>query len=90
MQNEFEKRKHIVSIENRENIELSGVVDVPAFNEEEANIVTDYGNIILKGNGMKLDALDLDSGIVKIFGKITALVYNEQSEVKSIFKRMFS
>lgn len=90
MQNEFEKRKHSVNIENRESIELSGVVDVPAFNEEEANIVTDYGNIILKGSGMKLDALDLDAGIVKIFGKITALVYNEQSEVKSIFKRMFS
>lgn len=90
MQNEFEKRKHCVSIENRESIELSGVVDVPAFNEEEANIVTDYGNIILKGNGMKLDALDLDSGIVKIFGKITALVYNEPSEIKGLFKRMFS
>lgn len=90
MQNDFEKRKHCVSMENREHIEISGVKDVPAFNEEEAQIITDYGDIILKGSNMKLDALDLDSSNVKINGRIIAVIYNEHFEPKGFFKRIFS
>lgn len=87
---EFNKKKHNVVIENRESIALSGVKDAPAFNENEALICTDYGDIVVKGSGMRLDALDLESGNVKIYGKITALIYNDKLQAKGFFKRMLS
>lgn len=87
---EFSKRKHTVVMENRESIELSGVKDVPSFNEMEAVVYTDYGDIVLKGSSMRLDALDLDSGNVKIYGKITAIIYNDKAQVKGFFKRVLS
>lgn len=71
-------------------IELSGVKDVPSFNEMEAVVYTDYGDIVLKGSSMRLDALDLDSGNVKIYGKITAVIYNDKAQVKGFFKRVLS
>lgn len=77
-------------MENRESIELSGVKDVPAFNENDALICTDYGDISLKGSSMRLDALDLESGNVKIYGKITAIIYNDKLQAKGFFKRMLS
>lgn len=90
MADEFNKAKHIVKIENRECIELTGVKDVPSFNENDALIITDYGDIVLKGQNMRLDTLNLDNGLVKIYGNISALVYNEKSQAMGFFKRMFS
>lgn len=87
---EFSKRKHTLLMENRESLEISGVKDVPSFNEMEAIIYTDYGDIVLKGSSLRLDALDLDSGNVKIFGKISAVIYSDKSQVKGFFKRMLS
>lgn len=90
MSNEFDKKKHSLCIENREALELTGAIDVPSFNENDIYVVTDFGNIEIKGYDLKLEALDLDSGIVKICGKICAVIYNDQTKVKGIFKRMIS
>ena len=90
MAEDFNKRKHQVNIVDREMIELSGVRDVPAFNEEVVSVQTDYGDIVIRGNDMKLEALDLDTGEVKIAGRITAVIYNDKLQAKGIFKRTFS
>ena len=87
MSNDFEKKKHSVIIENRGCIELTGVNDVPSFNEEDIVLCTDYGEIALKGSDMKIEALDLDTGEVKVNGKITALIYNDKQNIKGRFKR---
>lgn len=90
MSNDLNYKRHSVSIDNRESMELSGIKDVPAFNEEEVLMSSDCGEVVVKGSGLKLEGLDLDSGIVKINGKITALIYNDKVQVKGFFKRAFS
>lgn len=90
MQNEFENKKHLVSIDNRQAIELTGINDVPVFDENDVQLCSDFGDISIKGENMKVEELSLDSGIVKINGKITAIIYTDNKKTKGFFKRVFS
>lgn len=90
MAEELRKQKHTMVSENRELLELGGITDVGAFNEEEIAAVCDYGTILIKGLKLHIEALDLESGQLKISGKIGAIVYNDASPAKGFFKRVFS
>lgn len=84
------QKKHTVYAENRELLELEGVNDVGAFNEEEITARCDCGSILIKGNGLHIEVLDLDSGKLKIKGKVTALVYSDSVSTKGLLGRLFS
>lgn len=90
MSDEFSRVKHTVFIENRENASLSGIKNVDAFNEEEIVALSDYGEIIIKGANLHVEALDLETGVLKINGNIGAVVYSDRSVPKGIFKKVFS
>lgn len=82
--------KHTLLLENREVLEMTGILDVDSFNEEEIYAVCDYGELLIKGEKLHIEVLDLNSGNMKIVGKITALVYSEKTQVKGFFKKVFS
>lgn len=90
MSETFDKKKHTLFLENREHLELSGINDVTAFNEEEIVAVCDWGDLMIKGAGLHVEVLDLETGELKITGKVTALLYNERIQSKGFFKRVFS
>lgn len=82
--------KHNLLLENRQSLEMTGIKNVDAFNEEEIVATCDYGQLLIKGEKLHVEVLDLTTGNLKIIGKITALVYSEKSEVKGFFKKVFS
>jgi sporulation protein YabP len=90
MSESFDKKKHTLHLENRESLELTGVNDVAAFNEEEIDVVCDWGDLMIKGSSLHVEILDLDSGEMKVSGQVTALVYNDHVQVKGLFKKVFS
>ena len=90
MSDEFNKKKHTFFMADRETAEISGVTDVDSFNEEEITAVTDYGEMMIKGSGLQVEALDLETGVLKISGNIAAVVYTERKVGKSKFGRLFS
>lgn len=90
MNEEFERGRHILKLENREGLEMSGVKDVGAFNEEEISAVTTHGGIIIKGEGLHIDELNLETGKLKISGNIGAFVYNDKTDAKSFWGRLFA
>ena len=85
--------KHSVRIENREKIVLTGVTDVPAFNENEICAETSLGQLTIKGEGLHINKLNLDSGDLFIDGQINSVSYTEIKEPKtsksSLFGKMF-
>lgn len=87
---DFDKKKHTLSMENRESITLTGVSDVESFNEDEVMAVTDYGNILIKGSSLSVEVLDLQTGNLSITGTISALVYSTATVQKGFFKKVFS
>ncbi len=90
MPDDFSKLKHTLYLENRESLSLGGVKDVDAFNEEEISILTDYGELTVKGSGMHVETLDLETGELKLSGNIGAVIYSERAVGKSFFKKVFS
>lgn len=89
--NDFsDKQKHTVLIENRECIEMTGVIDVDSFNEEEINARSEWGNLMVKGNNLSVESLDVTNGELRITGNITALIYTDISSARSFFGKLFS
>lgn len=85
-----ELNKHTLCIEDRKILETSGIKDVTEFNEEAVTAQCDFGDLLIKGEKLHVETLDLDTGTLKVSGNIVAVVYNEKSQTKSIFKRAFS
>ena len=69
--------KHSVTLERRESISVSGVLDVVSFDEEAIVIDTELGILILKGSAMHVNRLSLDTGELEVDGEIVSLSYEE-------------
>ena len=89
-----EKRKtgrHTLHMEEREKVQIGGVLEVLSFDEEGVMMETACGLLILKGSGMHIGKLDLDSGDVTVDGVIDSITYSDGSfaEKHSILGRLF-
>ncbi len=86
-----DKRSNLL-LENRKKLTINGVVEVINFNENQILLNTDVGMMIIKGQQLKMNKLDVQNGDVVISGKIDAFVYTSGiSKVKkdSIISRLF-
>ena len=78
MSEERRVSKHKLTIEHRENVAVTGVVDVISFDEEQVVCDTDIGVLILRGENLHVNNLNLDSGLLDVFGEIISVNYEEQ------------
>ena len=85
-------KKSNLNLENRSKLTISGVIEVINFDEIKINLNTNLGNLIIKGENLKMNKLDVQNGEVIICGDIAYMVYNEKVSKKnneSIIKRLF-
>lgn len=80
-----------ITLDNREKLSVSGVVDVESFNEESIIAVTDLGVLIIRGTELHINKLNLDSNELVVEGDIFSLEYSdgETGKSKSFFGKMF-
>ncbi|MBQ3904176.1 MAG: sporulation protein YabP [Eubacterium sp.] len=90
MSDEFSRLKHTVYLENRESLSIGGVKDVDAFNEEEVTALTDYAELTVKGRELHVEALDLETGVLRLTGQIDAVIYSDRAVTKGFMKKLFS
>lgn len=79
--------KHKIIIDNRESAIFTGITDVISFDDEIIISETSLGILIIKGENLHISNLNLDSGDLTIFGKISNLNYEDspKSKGKSTF-----
>ncbi|MCX7696007.1 MAG: sporulation protein YabP [Caloramator sp.] len=84
-------QNHNLNMINRQKLDITGVVNVINFNEEQINLSTIMGQMIIKGKNMKINRLNVDSGDMCIEGEFIGINYlNKQtSSSESIFKKLF-
>jgi len=75
--------KHRLSVEKRETVVITGVLDVISFDEEQVICETDLGVLILRGGNLHVSNLNLDSGLLDVFGEINSITYENQAQVAS-------
>ncbi|MBQ1507530.1 MAG: sporulation protein YabP, partial [Ruminococcus sp.] len=68
-------RRHTVTLDDRKKLALTGAEDVNGFNEETVSVKTSCGTLIIKGEKLHIDKLNLETGDVSIDGKINAVQY---------------
>ena len=69
------KKSHILTLDNRKLLTLSGVEDVSGFDEQTINVKLSDATLVVKGAGLHISKLSLESGDVVIDGLITSLQY---------------
>lgn len=81
---------HIIKLNDRKNIIISGIKKINNFNDKEFNLESIMGNIIIRGEGLEMIKLDTLEGNVSIKGKINSFVYNDSGmKDNNIFMKLF-
>ena len=81
-------KTHSLILDNRKKLSLTGVEDVSGFNEETVSLKTTAGGLIVKGSGLHIGRLDLDTGDVEIEGVINLLNYTDSKNDKGFIQRL--
>ncbi len=79
-------------LENRERLNISGVIDVESFNDESVIVDTELGVLVVRGMDLHINKLNLDSSELSIEGEIVSCEYSEREGSRSkggFFARMF-
>lgn len=91
-ESKIEDKKSNLMLENRKKLTINGVVEVINFNEDQILLNTDVGTMIIKGQELRMNKLDVQNGDVLITGKVDSFVYtSDKSKAKkdSILSRLF-
>lgn len=68
---------HNIIVEDRKNVSISGVTDVESFDEETVVLMTDLGELIIKGFGLHISKIDVVSGDLALEGEIYNIGYSD-------------
>ena len=67
-----------IVLENREKLNITGVLDVLSFDDQIVILETELGLLTVKGENIRINKLSLDSSEVTIDGEIYQLAYSEK------------
>lgn len=80
-------------LENRERLNVSGVIDVESFNDECVIVDTELGVLVVKGVDLHINKLSIDSSELGIEGEIISCEYSDREGPRNkgggFFARMF-
>lgn len=82
-----------IVLENREKLSITGILDVFNFDDQIIIIETELGLLTIKGEGLKINKLSLDTSDFIVDGKITSLSYSDSEKIvkknKNILSKIF-
>ena len=77
-------------LENREKLSISGVMDVESFNDECVIVDTELGILIVRGDDLHINKLNIDNSELDIEGDIISCEYSDRDRSKGgFFGKMF-
>ena len=78
---------HKLTLQQRENLTMTGVTEVVSFDENTVVLHTQLGTLTVQGDNLQLKTLSLDGGQVAVDGHISALVYEEPRQSGGFWRR---
>ena len=81
-----------IILENREKLNISGVLDVLSFDDQIVILETELGLLTVKGENLRINKLSLDTSEVVVDGEIYNLGYSEKEnsqKSESFFGKIF-
>ena len=84
-ENGFECKNHILSIDCRRQITISGVIDVVGFDETCIVLTTDGGKLTVGGEEIQITSLDVESGKMTASGRFDSIIYGDDERPRRGF-----
>lgn len=88
MSYEEKQLPHQLTLEERNNLTVSGVEDVESFDENTVVIQTFQGLLVVRGEGLHIEKLSLDGGDLLVEGAVDSLTYEETREKGGFWSRL--
>ena len=83
-------KPHLLTLEERGKLSISGVEEVESFDEQEIVMRTVAGGLVVTGEELSVSRLSVDSGDVSVSGRIDALRYEDPAEERrSLWAKLF-
>lgn len=79
---------HQVILQDRAQVEITGVTDVDSFDENVIKAYTGMGALHICGSGLHIRHLDLENGLLALEGQVDSLAYSEDSR-SGFFRKLF-
>ncbi len=86
------RRKHQITLQNREKLSIDGVVNVESFDDMEIVLETDAGILVVRGEGLHIKELNIDSANLAVIGHISTMEYTGEvgdKKGRSFLSRLF-
>ncbi len=84
------KMPHILTLENRKKLKLTGISNVESFDDKNVLAFTDLGELLICGKNLNITKLTLETGNLEVEGEISSLTYNENTHKNgSFFSKIF-
>ena len=80
---------HRVALEGRSKLSVSGVKDVESFDETMIVLVTCRGVLVVRGENLHLQMLNLEGGQVAVDGVIDSMAYEEERPAGGFLSRLW-
>lgn len=78
---EYKTGNHKIIIDNRNQVDIDGVEDVLAFDEQEVVLETTQGMLVIVGDDLHVKQLNLTSGKVQLTGSLESINYTEENAI---------
>lgn len=88
--NEF--KEQTLTLNNRKKLEITGVKKLESLNKLEFFVSTSLGILIVKGESLEMQHLDIEKGVLWITGTINSIEYlDEKVDIKKegFLKKLF-
>jgi len=74
--------RHQVTLCDREEMNIDGVLSLGSYDEKEIVMETEQGMLIVKGEGLNIKQLNLDKSNVIVDGLVKSISYDDASHAK--------
>lgn len=77
-----EQNNGIITLKNRKQLEIRGIKKLESLNPNEFYMSTNLGDLLVRGEDLEMQQLDIDKGNLWITGMIYSLEYLDEPKVK--------
>jgi len=74
--------QHRIILTNREEMTISGVIDVVSFDEEAVVVETEMGILEIRGELLHVNKLNLETGELSLSGEVQGIEYDDKHGYK--------
>ena len=81
--------RHSIIIDERKKIIITGVMEVASFDEQTVILMTQPGELVIKGAGLHITKIDVVTGDLALEGIIDDVSYGDGQPSGGFFHRLF-